>query len=649
MRNTWSSKLSKAVQVLLFFSACPFFVHAQFSKPEEKFLKVEKYLYPISPGRPGSLAGTMGELRSTHFHGGIDIRTNNMIGMPVLASKSGYISRATMEGTSYGNAIYITHPDGNTTVYAHLDKFNGELATYVLQEQYKKKTGLVDLFFHEKQFVIHQGDTIGLSGNSGSSGGPHLHFEIRDSQNFTLDPIIVGGFPELNDKLPPRTERIALRTLDVNSRINDRFGRFEFYAQRVGSNYIIAHPILAYGNIGVEILAKDNLAPRSPFFGSVNYLEMRVDSALVFKQAIEKVSLSETRSILTLMDFKTMRSKGSKFYKLYIDDGNELKFYAGSPTSGKIQVSQEKDSKVQIRLKDSNGNASTLSFRLRPNPVMKQVDNLEAFTPLIGYDINENIMMVTAKPCKEKNNKAILFSKGTTTEIEPDYYNYNRAVYLIDLRKTIPDSVIVCGNSAVTNIKLPIPSGTEYSFYSDNMDIKFPINTLYDTLYLNTKYNAHKSGTEVFTIGMPTIPLSKTISVSLKPALQYSTEKNVGVYRVLGKGNYAFIGGSWSNGRVHFNTREFGDFTILSDSTPPTIRAIYVNGQTARFKIRDNLSGISTYEATLNGEWVLMHYDNKMNTIWTERYNKSIPMKGAFELVVTDNAGNKTKYTQTIL
>src|SRR5689334_17811132 len=110
MRNTWSLKLSniRITAVSLFFSACPFFVQAQFSKPVEKFLKEEKYLYPISPGKPGSLAGTMGELRSTHFHGGIDIRTNNMIGLPVFASKSGYISRATMEGTSYGNAIYIT-------------------------------------------------------------------------------------------------------------------------------------------------------------------------------------------------------------------------------------------------------------------------------------------------------------------------------------------------------------------------------------------------------------------------------------------------------------------------------------------------------------------------------------------------------------
>lgn len=116
-----------------------------------------------------------------------------------------------------------------------------------------------------------------------------------------------------------------------------------------------------------------------------------------------------------------------------------------------------------------------------------------------------------------------------------------------------------------------------------------------------------------------------------------------------GKYAFAYIGGNWVNERIQFFTREFGDFTILSDIDPPTIKPVYVNGQSARFKIRDNLSGISSYEANLNGEWVLMHYDNKMATIWNERLDKSKPMKGVFELVVTDNAGNKSKYTQTIL
>ncbi|HOX84163.1 MAG TPA: M23 family metallopeptidase [Chryseolinea sp.] len=645
MKNTWSLKLSKAV---LLFSVFPFFVSAQFSKPVEKFPKDEKYLYPVYPGRQGSLAGTMGELRSTHFHGGIDIRTNNMIGMPVLSSKSGFISRITMTTSGYGNVIYIKHDDGNTTVYGHLDVFKGPHAEYILSEQYRRRTSEIDLYFRDDQFMLQQGDTIGLSGNSGGSGGPHLHFEIRDSNNYTLDPIIVGNFPELADNLPPRTERIALRTLDANARINDRFGRFEFYAQRVGNNYIIANPILARGNIGVEILAKDNLALKSPFFGGVNYLEMRVDSALVFRQAIEKINIAETRSILTVMDFKTMRNKDSKFYKLYVDEGNALAFYNTSPTTGKINVRQDKDSKVQVKLKDSNGNTSTLSFRFRPNPPVKQVNNLEVFTSNITYTIHENIMMVTTKPCKTSNNKINLYSKGVVSEIEPDYFNYNRSVYLIDLRKMIPDSISICGKSTVTNFNIPIPSRTGYDYYSDLIEIQFPMNSLYDTLYLSTKHDVQKTNTEYFTIGSPDVPLNKSIMISLKPTLSYSKEKNTAVYRVSGRNGFAYCGGEWKNDRIQFYTRDFGGFTILSDTIPPTIRPIYVNQQSARFKIQDNLSGIKSFEAKVNGEWILMHYDYKINTIWSERLDKSILMKGDFELLVTDNAGNKAIYTQKI-
>src|SRR5687767_14156289 len=133
MKNCWSLTLSRAVAFIV--TICPFFSSAQFSRPEEKFPDAEKYLYPINPGFPSSLAGTMGELRSTHFHSGIDIRTDNIIGIPVLASKSGYVSRITITASGYGNVIYVTHPDGNTTLYAHLDRFRGAVADYILKEQ----------------------------------------------------------------------------------------------------------------------------------------------------------------------------------------------------------------------------------------------------------------------------------------------------------------------------------------------------------------------------------------------------------------------------------------------------------------------------------------------------------------------------------
>ncbi|HEY9047861.1 MAG TPA: M23 family metallopeptidase, partial [Ohtaekwangia sp.] len=303
MKNYWSSKLSKVVIAVLYIAVVyPYAVQAQFSKTEVKFEKdpgEEKYLYPINPGQPGSLAGTMGELRSTHFHSGIDIRTNNMIGFAVLASKSGYISRASMGGNGYGNVLYITHPDGNTTLYAHLDQFKGAVAPFVLQEQYKLKSGEIDLFFPKDQFKVKQGDTIALSGNSGGSTGPHLHFDIRDSNNYALDPLKIGAFKEIVDNIPPSPEKIALITLDADSRINDRFGRYEFYSNKVGNNYVITSPILASGQIGIEILAKDKMAYKSPFYGGVNFLEVWVDSALVFRQLIDRLNVAETRTIYT--------------------------------------------------------------------------------------------------------------------------------------------------------------------------------------------------------------------------------------------------------------------------------------------------------------------------------------------------------------
>lgn len=626
---------------------CPFFSSAQFSRPEVKFPPVEKYLYPINPGLPGSLAGTMGELRSTHFHSGIDIRTDNIIGLPVLASKSGYILRITVSPSGYGNVMYITHADGNTTLYAHLDRFRGPIAEFILQEQYKRKTAKVDLFFKEDQFLVKRGDTVALSGNSGSSSGPHLHFDIRDANNFALNPLLVESFPEIKDDLPPAVEKIALKTIDINSRINDKFGRFEFYVQRVGKNFVFSAPILAFGNIGVEILAKDKLAEGSKFYGGVNYIQMQVDSQLVFHQSIDKINIAETRSIYTLMDFKTMRTQGTRFYKLYVDDGNALNFYEKSPGSGKITVSPSKPSKVNITMKDTHGNGSTISFTLKPGAPTKDVKLLEPMKNPLEYDILENVMVVSAQPCPADSNRAALYTRSGKKKLEADYANAFRAVYLIDLRKELPDSVVVCGNSVTPNFKVSVPSGRGYNYYSNLVDIEFPDKALYDTIYLSITHSITNDSAEVFTIGSRMVPLDKAIRVTMRPKKPITWNRSFGVYRKTGKA-FTHLGGVWENGGVHFPTREFGEFTILRDTIPPAIKPIAVNSASARFKIRDNLSGIANFEATLNGQWLLMNYDSKSATIWSEKLNKAEPLKGDFKLVVTDEAGNESTYTHKL-
>lgn len=645
MRNCWSLKLSS---IALFIAAIsPLHVSAQFSLPREKFSDSlsEKYLYPIRPGIPGSgaLTGTMGELRTTHFHSGIDIRTDNRIGAAVRASKSGYIARASMGPVGYGNVIYIIHPDGNTTVYGHLDKFRGALADFVLAEQYRVQSSEIDLFFREDQFRVKQGDTIAWSGNSGSSGGPHLHFNIQDSNNRALNPLVVAAFPEIQDNLPPDVEKIALRTMDINSRINDRYGRFEFYAQRVGNNFILRAPILAHGTIGVEILSKDKLAFKSPFYGGVNDIEVQVNGQRVFAQAIEKLNLTEPRGIYTLMDFRTMRTKGTRFYKLYIDDGNNLEFYGKSPGRGKITVREGAASNVDVLLKDSYRNGSKLSFKLQYDPIEKLVPNLEPMKLDTEVELIENTYVLSTRP----GTKARVYVNGQEQEKEPDYFNTVRTVFLFDLRQALPDSIVVNGKSIRTGFKAVVPPTTEYTYYGDWMDVKFPADAVYDTLYLATEHTV-LPGAEVFTIGSPLVPLNKSIQVSLKTEREYPKEQGYAVYRATGKFAYTHIGGEWINGRIQFNTREFGNFTLLRDSIAPTIVPLSIANNTVRFKIRDNLSGIASFKATVDGAWLLMHYDAKSATIWSERQDKDKVMKGALELEVVDNAGNKQVYKTTL-
>lgn len=601
------------------------------AKPREQ----ERYIFPIKPGSTGSLAGTMGELRSTHFHSGIDIRTNNEIGWPVLAAKSGYISRAGVSPVGYGNVLYITHPDGNTTVYGHLDKFKGAVGDYILKERYRKKQSSIDLDFAPNIFPVKQGDTIAYAGNTGSSGGPHLHFNIQRDE-IALDPLNFD-FSEIRDGAPPVVQKIALKTLDINSRINDRFGRFEFYASHTGSNYSLNTPILASGTIGIEVLGFDRV-DNARYRCGINYIEVYVDSVRIFSQKIEELNLKDPRAIYSLIDYKAHRSYGNRFYKLYIDDGNTLGFYSTSPGNGQIRVDSTKTSTIRIVLKDIYGNASHVKLQLKPVAVVKEVKFLEPATVPAAYDIQDNTLTIITKTCPAV--PARFYVNGTEHPIEPDYFNAGKSVYLFDLRKQIPDSINVCGQTLIPNIKATVPSGVDFKYYSERIDVQLPKGSLFDTLYLNTNHTLRPDSSEVFTVGSPFVPLNRFVTVSLKPVGNYPADKRTAVYRVIGKG-YGYEGGKWLNGSISFTTREFGNFVILEDNVPPTIQVIYINNQAARFKIKDALSGINSFEATLNGKWLLMNYDAKSNTIMSEKLNKHELLKGDLVLTVTDNAGNK--------
>jgi hypothetical protein len=639
-------KLSSVVTVVLFALAESSI--AQFSlKPDSLRSKAparkEAYLFPIHPGTTATLSGTMGELRNTHFHAGLDIDTPD-IGVPVQSAMDGYISHATTSTSGYGNVLYVTHPDGNTTVYAHLEEFKGAVGDYIRKQRYERKVSEIDLEFRPNHFPVAKGEVIGLSGNTGGSGGPHLHFEVRDSNNDAINPLQYS-FAEVKDNVAPFVQKIALKTLDANSRINDQFGRFEFSVTRNGDNYNFPQPILANGKIGVEVLAFDKMENSRYRYG-INHIEMLIDSQLVFKQEIDKINFGETRGILTLMDFKSVELKNTRFNKLYVDDGNRLTYYSNVQRKQAIDVN--KDTPVTIRLKDYNGNVSTIRLTLKFSPQVTETPLLPMMTRPYEFDIQENTLKVNVKTClNEKENNFILWQQGKSKTVNPTYSGLNQKVYLIDLKAALPDSIQTCQGIIPMYFKDQIPSDTEYKFYSDAVEITFPDKALYDTMFLAMKHDT-TDRTEAFRIGSRLIPLHKSVNITLKPTYAYAITRDLGVYRKEGNG-YSFLASNWQNGNVNFYTRSFGEFTFRRDTVPPTITRLSVTNSSARLKIRDNLSGIAYFEANIDGQWLLMVYDYKTGIVRSERLDSKKLLKGDFEFKVVDNAGNETIYKQKIL
>ena len=633
-------KLSKSIVVVLGLVSIS--VSGQFSKPDHELELLPNtevgYLFPVEPGTPNLLAGTMGELRSNHFHSGIDVRTNGRIGVPILASQDGYLSRVSISTGGYGNALYVTHPNGHTTVYGHLDRFEKKIADYVRSEQYKKKTFDINLYFKEGPFNFKRGDTIAFSGNSGGSSGPHLHFDIRDKNNEALNPLSFN-FTEVVDNVPPIVQKIALRTMDIHSRINDQYGRYEFYVVREGNNFKLPYPILASGNIGIEFLGYDRLDNSHSKCG-INFVELYANEDRIFKQVIDKVNFGDTRNILTLMDYTALKNSGDRYNKLYIDDGNDLSYYNGTKAKGIIKVGDQ-EVPLKIILRDSYENESQVTLSLKPSNVTTEVANLSTSSRVLSFQVIENVMEVNSK--REMGDSARVYYKNLTEVLKPTYYSKQQNVFLIDLRKVLPDSIKVGNQTLVTHYKDIIPSTIPYKYYSDLVDINFSKNTLYDTVFLKV---IHKNnGREIFSIGDSIYPLNRNMSITLKPKGSYS--EKFSVYRVAGKYNQ-YVGGTWSNGKISFSTRDFGDFVLLEDTNAPSIYRVAVNGAAARFKIKDDLSGIAYYEASINGEWLLMNYDYKTNMIWAERSDSKKPLKGDLTVKVVDNAGNENIYQEKI-
>ena len=610
---------------------------AQVSLAQKQSYPKGYYQFPIRPGLPNSLAGGLGDLRSNHFHAGLDIRTQQREGLPVYAAAEGYVYKVAVQRTGYGNVIYLRHPNGQTTVYGHLLKFSDPLATWVRQEQYKKQTFEIDLFPEAGQFAFKKGEVIALSGNTGGSAGPHLHFEVRDSKNNYLNPLYFG-FDEIKDVTPPKFVNLAIRPMDINGRVNGQFDRKVYAPVKLkDGTWHLPQPVSATGIVALDLIAFDQMTGTGFRYG-LQCIEIKMDGQEVFSYNIEVFPNASTRDYNNLIDYETEQATGQRFLKCYVPDGNQFNLYKTNAINGKLNIADTLEHEVKVRISDSYENFSELTFTVKGEQLNQPLPlyNTEVNPEYVQTEVRENTLVVKAKYYRSQDPFATFYIKGKEERKVPDLYAGESAVFLTDLRKEMPDSVKVGTTTVKTFLRSQVLPGIASSFKEAKWSVDMDNTSLFDTLFLMGQRNFN-----ALTINSRGTALNDYIHVTFTPEKAPEDKSRTYMYRYL-NGDYRFLGGKWEGDLIRFDTRELGTFVIQQDTVPPRARLIEHSKHRIRGYVGDGMSGIANFKALVNGEWVLLNYDFKKGYIWSEKLDDTQPFEGELVLEVTDRAGNST-------
>lgn len=324
----------------------------------------QQYTNPVNI--PSALSGNFGELRNNHFHSGIDYKTQQVINKPIIAIADGYVSRINVSPGGYGLALYIDHPEtGHTSVYGHLNSFSKSIADYVKEQQYERESYSVTLYPGQGILPVKKGEQIALSGNTGSSGGPHLHFEIRDTKSQDpLDPLQFLG-RNVSDTQRPDIRGVAFYPVEGKGMVNGSSNplRLNVSKNKSGVPLALSQPINAWGRIGIAVKAYDRMNGQTNIYG-VKHVRLFVDEKQVFSSSIERFPFSKTRMLNSFIDFEDWRRRRSFFMKSFVEPGNTLKLY-NTTNAGYIDINEERNYRMRYELEDHNGNTLTYSFVVR--------------------------------------------------------------------------------------------------------------------------------------------------------------------------------------------------------------------------------------------------------------------------------------------
>ncbi len=335
-----------------------FFVFSLFSSAQNNYPQ-DYFSNPLEI--PLVLSGTFAELRSNHFHSGLDIKTQQRTGLKVKASANGFVSRIKVSHFGYGKALYISHPNGYTTVYAHLQKFSPEIEAYVKKQQYEKESYEIEVFPKVEDLLILKDNLVAYSGNSGGSGGPHLHFEIRDKQERPMNPMLFGI--NIKDSSNPIVKSIYVYPLDKNSFVNSSNTKQKIRLTPLKNGDYNTENINAIGNIGFAINAFDrqDLAANS---NGVYNIQTYINGSRNFEIDFKRFSFDETKHINQLIDYELFSTKKQRIQKLFRKN-NPLSLFKSPLNDGFIKVEDSTYSIYKIRVADYKNNEAWVTIHIK--------------------------------------------------------------------------------------------------------------------------------------------------------------------------------------------------------------------------------------------------------------------------------------------
>jgi murein DD-endopeptidase MepM/ murein hydrolase activator NlpD len=330
---------------------------------------------------PLQLVANFGEIRANHWHMGLDIRTQQRVNLPVHAAADGYIARVSVEPGGFGQAIYINHPNGYTTVYGHLNAFFPALARYVKDHQYAAQSWSIGLTIPPELFPVKKGELIALSGSTGASEGPHVHFEIRDTRSDKcLNPLLFG-FP-LADDVPPTLLRLALYDRSTSCFVQ---APGMFALKKAGATYALAGtPVLTTSSrtVSFAIGAFDRFS-HSTNPNGIYRARVLVDGKPMSGFTLDRIDYLDTRYINAQIDYRYKYSGGTYVQHISPLPGEHSGVYDTNGGDGLIHLPDDAIHFITIEVADANQNTSRLelSLQYKPGPETTGTAGGEVFQP----------------------------------------------------------------------------------------------------------------------------------------------------------------------------------------------------------------------------------------------------------------------------